>query len=429
MSQENRSYRIRTQVGSNEPLIHMDMEQTIDTFEILSLKISQSNAYRLMNSDTGLIVGRVVANGGFGVPNAKVSVFVQYEDTDDMKKKLMYYYSSPKDTNTQGIRYNLLPEELDDICHQSVGTFPDKRVLLDNDSWIEIFDKYYKYTTRTNNSGDYMIYGAPIGTQTIHVDVDLSDIGVLSQRPRDMVYKGANINQFESPNKFRVDKNLASLAQIFTEDKTIYVYPFWGDTTDSDTGAAVTRCDINLSYKFEPTCIFMGSIITDTGENSLSKKCVAHKNQGKMSDMITGQGTIEMIRKTPDNKIEQYSVQGNQLIDDDGVWCYQIPMNLDYVITDEFGNTVLTDDPNKGIATRARVRFRIGMTETGTEETARKRARFLVPNNPRLVETDYPYFSKTKEIDYEFGSKTKDENFRDLYQDYKSQYNLRTKNI
>ena len=414
MSQENRSYRIRTQVGNHEPMIHVDMEQTIDTFEILSLKISQTSAYKLMNSDSGLIVGRVVANGGFGVPNAKVSVFVPYENTEDMKKRLMYYYSSPRDTNTQGIRYNLLPEQLDDVCHQSVGTFPDKRVLLDNDSWIEIFDKYYKYTTRTNNSGDYMIYGAPIGTQTIHVDVDLSDIGVLSQRPRDMVYKGANINQFESPNKFRVDTNLSSLAQIFTEDKTIYVYPFWGDTTDSDTGAAVTRCDINLSYKFEPTCIFMGSIITDTGENSLSKKCVAHKNQGKMSDMITGQGTIEMIRKTPDNKIEQYSVQGNQLIDSDGVWCYQIPMNLDYVITDEFGNTVLTDDPNKGIATRARVRFRIGMTETGTEETARKRARFLVPNNPRLVEDDYPKFSETKEIDYEFGSKTKDENFRDL---------------
>ena len=414
MSQENKSYRIRTQVGNHESMIHVDMEQTIDTFEILSLKISQTSAYKLMNSDSGLIVGRVVANGGFGVPNAKVSVFVPYENTEDMKKRLMYYYSSPRDTNTQGIRYNLLPEQLDDVCHQSVGTFPDKRVLLDNDSWIEIFDKYYKYTTRTNNSGDYMIYGAPIGTQTIHVDVDLSDIGVLSQRPRDMVYKGANINQFESPNKFRVDTNLSSLAQIFTEDKTIYVYPFWGDTTDSDTGAAVTRCDINLSYKFEPTCIFMGSIITDTGENSLSKKCVAHKNQGKMSDMITGQGTIEMIRKTPDNKIEQYSVQGNQLIDGDGVWCYQIPMNLDYVITDEFGNTVLTDDPNKGIATRARVRFRIGMTETGTEETARKRARFLVPNNPRLDEDDYPKFSETKEIDYEFGSKTKDENFRDL---------------
>lgn len=414
MSQENRSYRIRTQVGNHEPMIHVDMEQTIDTFEILSLKISQTSAYKLMNSDSGLIVGRVVANGGFGVPNAKVSVFVPYENTEDMKKLLMYYYTSPRDTNTQGIRYNLLPEQLDDVCHQSVGTFPDKRVLLDNDSWIEIFDKYYKYTTRTNNSGDYMIYGAPIGTQTIHVDVDLSDIGVLSQRPRDMVYKGANINQFESPNKFRVDTNLSSLAQIFTEDKTIYVYPFWGNTTDSDTGAAVTRCDINLSYKFEPTCIFMGSIITDTGENSLSKKCVAHKNQGKMSAMITGQGTIEMIRKTLDNKIEQYSVQGNQLIDSDGVWCYQIPMNLDYVTTDEFGNTVLTDDPNKGIATRARVRFRIGMTETGTEETARKRARFLVPNNPRLVETDYPNFSETKEIDYEFGSKTKDENFRDL---------------
>ncbi|MBQ4217724.1 MAG: CinA family protein [Clostridiales bacterium] len=38
------------------------------------------------------------------------------------------------------------------------------------------------------------------------------------------------------------------------------------------------------------------------------------------------------------------------------------------------------DDPNKGIATRARVRFRISMSDTGGEGTARKRARYLVPN-------------------------------------------------
>ena len=41
--------------------------------------------------------------------------------------------------------------------------------------------KYYKYTTRTNEAGDYMIFGVPVGSQTIHVDIDLSDIGILSQ--------------------------------------------------------------------------------------------------------------------------------------------------------------------------------------------------------------------------------------------------------
>ena len=29
------------------------------------------------------------------------------------------------------------------------------------------------------------------------------------------------------------------------------------------------------------------------------------------------------------------------------VVCYQIPMNLDYIGTDEFGNIVPTDDPKK----------------------------------------------------------------------------------
>lgn len=417
MAQENKSYRIRTKVGcSEEPVVHVDMTQSFDKFEILSLTLDQTNNYTKLSSDYGIIVGRVLANGGFGIPNAKISVFVKYEDTEDIYKRILYNYNSTKSKDNDGVRYNLLPKELNDECHQNIGTFPTKRMVLDNDTWIDIFDKYYKYTTKTNNAGDYMIYGVPVGNQTVHVDIDMSDIGVLSQRPRDMIYKGANINQFESPNKFRTDTNLDYLAQVFTQDKVTYVYPFWGDTTENELGAAITRCDIDIDYRFEPTCIFMGSVMTDTGENSLSKKCVGQKNQGKMSEMITGQGTVEMIRKTPEGFIEQYSVMGNQLIDTDGVWCYQIPMNLDYIITDEYGNTVLSDDPNKGIATRARVRFRIGMSDTGTEGTARKRAKYLVPNNPRFVEEDYPKFCASGGvIDYEFGSKTREEDFRDIF--------------
>jgi hypothetical protein len=55
------------------------------------------------------------------------------------------------------------------------------------------------------------------------------------------------------------------------------------------------------------------------------------------------------------------------------------------------------------------------MAESPSDAIARKRARFLIPNNPRLVESDYPDYCETKEIDYEFGTKTKNENFRDLF--------------
>lgn len=413
---DSKTYRIRTKLGSeSDNVINVQLNQTFDTFEILSLKLDQKNAYKLYESDYGVIVGRVIANGGFGVPNAKVSIFIESEEDDDFSKRLLYSYKSTMATNFDGVRYNLLPDYVDDACHQNVGTFPNKRLVLDNNDIIDIFDKYYVYTTVTNNAGDYMIFGVPTGSQKLHVDLDLSDIGMLSQRPRDLMYKGYTASDFESPNKFKKSTNLNSLAQIYSEDRGLYVYPFWGDTTDGADNIAVTRCDVELSYKFEPTCVFMGSIVTDTGSNSISKNCAGATGSGKMSELVSGEGTIEMIRKTVDNKTESFQIRGNRLIDGDGVWCYQIPMNLDYIMTDEFGNIVPSDNIEKGIPTRSRVRFRISLDKVPNDNTARNRCQYLVPNNPRLDEERYPDFTKTKEVDYEFGTRTKDENYRDLF--------------
>lgn len=418
MAEAYKSYRIRTKVGQDAPnVVNVHLDQTYDEFQILSLKIEQKNSYNLYQSDKGIIVGRVLANGGFGVPNAKVSVFIPSDETMGIKKHILYPYSSVNDTNSDRVRYNLLPDSIDELCHQNVGTFPNKRYVLDNDDIVEIFDKFWKYTTVTNNSGDYMLYGIPVGNQTLHMDVDLSDIGLLSQRPRDLVYKGFNINLFESPNKFKQDANLNSLAQIKSQDIGVYVYPFWGDSTDNPDNIAVTRCDIQVDYKFEPTCIFMGSIITDTGSNAIGKNCAGTDNVGKMSDLVSGEGSIEMIRKTIDNKVEEFQIKGNRVIDGDGVWCYQIPMNLDYVMTDEFGNLVPTDNPDKGIPTRTRVRFRISLDSAPSDNTARNRCRYLVPNNPRIDNDRFPIFtnSVTKEPDYEFGMNTREESYCDLF--------------
>lgn len=412
--EENKSYRIRTTVGDKPNVINVQLNQTFDMFEILSLKFTQQSAYKLYESSYGIVVGRVLANGGFGIPNAKVSIFIPKADDMSIEDSILYPYSNVTDSSADGIRYNLLPDSLDDSCYQNVGTFPNKRLLLDNNDLIEIFDEYWKYTTTTNQSGDYMLFGIPSGNQTLHVDIDLSDIGLLSQRPRDMIYKGYDANMFESPNKFKQSTNLDSLAQIYSQNSGLYVYPFWGDTSNGSDTIAVTRCDVQIQYTFEPTCVFIGSIITDTGSNAIGKNCTATQNVGKMSDLITGEGSIEMIRKTIDGRVEEFPIKGNRVIDGDGVWCYQIPMNLDYVTTDEYGNMVPTDNPEKGIPTRTRVRFRISLDEAPSDNTARKRCRYLVPNNPRMTD-DYPIFSDTKFVNYEFGTNTREEDYRDMF--------------
>lgn len=413
MSEVNKTYRIRTQVGSeaSDDYISLDanLVQDYEAFDILSVKISSSDTYRLHNANYGVVVGRVIANNGFGVPNAKLSIFIESDSSDGEKVKELYPFTASYSKDWNGVRYNLLPDEEVGDCHQIVGTFPNKRYLLDNDVVLEVFDKYYTFTTRTNNSGDYLIMGVPVGTHTLHMDLDLSDCGILSQRPRDFVYKGYTVEQFENPNKFKSGTDYENLSQVFTQDRVVNVQPFWGNESLGET-IGLTRADINISFEFQPTCVFIGSVVSDKSSDGITKKCMATENMGNMEEMTTGEGTIEMIRKTPNGSIEEFQVKGTQLIDSNGVWCYQIPMNLDYMMTDEYGNMVPTDDPSKGIPTRCSARFRISMQDNEENVDNFFRAKVLVPHNPQNLPG-----GEHEEYDYEFGSKTRDESFRDLF--------------
>lgn len=411
-----KNYRLHTTVGSDS-VLNVNMRQDFEFLEVLSLRLKQEDTYKLHSSKYGVIVGRVLANDAFGIPNAKVSIFIERDGSDSTDMSRIYPYEEVTSVDYDRRRYNLLPDYSDDTCYKVVGTFPNKRYLLNDDTMLEIYDKYWKYTTVTNQAGDYMIFGVPTGYQTLHTDIDLSDIGILSQKPRDFEYKGYSLTMFDSPVQFKDSTNLDGLAQLYSQNKGINVYPFWGDE-DTST-AAITRCDISIQYKFEPTCVFMGSIVSDNDSNSIGHKCEPKIGNGMNNQLIGGEGTIEMIRKTPDGLVEEFQINGNQLIDENGVWCYQIPMNLDYIGTDEYGNVIPTDNPSKGIPTRTQVRFRISKNETGDEGFSRHTAKYLVPMNPILDETEVVPTLKLSGAEaekmYNFGSATPDSCFRDLY--------------
>ena len=392
---------------SNDNYIKVNLKQDFDFIEILSLNISQNDAYIKFCSDYGVVVGRVMVNNGFGVPNAKVSIFIPIDDVDKQDPVIsgLYPYETVTDTDSNGIRYTLFPQDPDPTnpCSTPIGTFPTKRQVLDNDNMLYVYNKYYKFTTTTNFAGDYMFFGVPIGTYTIHIDADISNIGVASQRPYDLVSQGVPTNKFAGTTKFNSSSNIDTLVQVKTLNAGVNIQPFWGDTENCEIG--IVRQDFNLNYNLVPYAMFTGSIFGDNHKHSVNKRCRPRDSVGEICEQVAGAGTIYMIRKTLDGQIEQFDVNGGDLIDDNGTWAYQIPMNLDYMKTAEDGSLVLSNDPNVGIPTRARVRFNIGMNETGGEGRLRTRARYLVPNNPQ----------NQSDIDYSFDETTLDSSFINLY--------------
>jgi len=380
----SKSVRVRTTPNGDDKYIKVELKQDFDLLEILSLKLRQEDVYQNFCSNYGVVAGRVSVNNGFGLPNVKVSIFIPItpEDLQNETIRTLYPYESPQkeDKNEQGIRYNLLPNQQQSFDHTPVGTFPTKIEILDNDTTIGIHEKYYKYTTTTNDAGDFILFGIPIGNQLLHYDLDWSDVGFLSLRPYDLIERGFNKNLFMSPFKFSSSPNLDNLPQLQSQNFNVLVEPFWCDDLSTGRVVGITRKDIAITtMDLTPSATFFGSVFSDDEKDSVSKNCRPRRKTGRLSEVITTSGKLEVIRRTVDGAIEKYDIPDDAL-DDNGNWALQLPMNIRKVVTDEFGNLIPSPDGVSGIATEGDYRFRIAMDKTNNDKRLRQRAKYLVPN-------------------------------------------------
>jgi len=378
-------HRISTNIGKDQKVV-VELKNSFDLLEILSLKFTQTEAYSSMCSDYGVVCGRIFVNNGFGLPNARVSIFIPIteEDSNDPVISSLYPYTTVDERNEEGYRYNLLPLRQQHGGHTPTGTFPDQLDILTREEVLEVYEKYYKYTVKTNESGDFMIWGVPVGTQTIHVDVDLSDVGCFSLRPDDFIKQGRGVDGFKNSFTYKSSEDLDSLPQIVSFNQTVEVYPFWGNEDLCEIG--ITRTDFDLSsrgVRIEPKSYLLGSIYSDQGTNTVNKNCTPKGKMGRKCDLTTFKATIEMIRFT-NNKdslgrpiLEFYEIDED--VDESGSFVLSLPMNMDYIFTNEFGENEITNDPNKGIPTSACYRIRI----SGKNETlgrVRSIGSYLLPN-------------------------------------------------
>lgn len=374
------TYRVRLDTAQDEGVfVPFLFKQEFDTLEMLSLKVNQNEFYRRANSNYGVLVGRVAINDGFGVPNAKVSVFIERDENESSQiTNELYPYNSVYDLDSDGIRYNLLPrsrENSKDPCYQPVGTFPTKNEMLDNPEYMEVFEKYYKLTATTNSAGDYFIMGVPLGNQVVHVDIDLSDIGFFSIKPYDFIAQGMDENLFASNTKFKTSKNLDRLVHVYGYNKSVNVRPFWGQ----DGQVGITQLNINLPINITPTAIVSFGTFTDAKSLSISRNCRARRKQGRNCQLEAGNGTAEIIRRVSmdSNEIEYISTKNFQ-IDDNGAAVIPVPLNLSKKITDEFGNLIDSVD-GSGIPTEAKIRMKVSLSEFENGSRVRT-AKYLIPN-------------------------------------------------
>ena len=407
------SYRIRTELGVNKA-INVDLEQDFEFLEILSLKIQQADIYTRNCADYGVLVGRVTANNGFGIPNARVSVFIPIESVDESNPVIssIYPYKSPTDKNEDGYRYNLLPYEKSYSTHAATGTLPSRADSLTGSTAVELYDKYYKFTAKTNDSGDYMIMGAPLGAQTIVMDVDLSDIGEFSLTPQDLIRMGLATEAQVAGGRFRTSSDLNSLPQIVNLVKIVEVSPLWGDPDLCQI--AVNRLDFDLrddaNINIEPTSVFMGSIFSSADNFRLKRDCKPRDNMGNLCGLTTSPGQILAIRQTIQQDsdgnpiLELYQLeQAGNIIDGSGAWLTELPMNLDYYVTNEFGEKTLSNDPAVGIPTKAKYRFKVKWQQPPSLTEQTRRAYFLVPNV-----REYGWVSSGSDPNYNTGTSPSD---------------------
>jgi hypothetical protein len=416
---EEKNIRIPVDLRSGDKNITVKIEQEFDNLEVLSLKISNADAYTKMCSDFGVIVGRVMLNSGFGVQNARVNIFIPITEEDKNRPEILelYPFETVNDTYPNGVRYNLLPRIRNgkNPSHRAVGNFPHESDFSHYPQLLEITDKYYKYTTTTNESGDYMIFGVPLGQKDIVMDFDVFDTTSFDITANDLVEQvslngsitaleallatsadpalntitGNTINPNKVPNfiyrgsnnyDVEVKTNLDEMVNIFHEVKQVMVSPFWGDDNFCDVG--ITRCDFKINFKYTPTAIFFGYIHSASAGFAIDPDYNyggAYKYQNPeihAFDNSIGYDTgdiypyqkMEIVVYRLDEQLNLGSRKRLGIFTGsyyNGIFRISLPMYRDYYVTNEFGDLVPSTDKSQGIPTKGNYAFEIYDTDDG----------------------------------------------------------------
>ena len=189
-----------------------------------------------------------------------------------------------------------------------------------------------------------------------------------------------------------------------------------------------------MNIDIQPTSVFIGSIFSTIDKYRIaaprnrinspplmtSAGCKPKDNLGNLCELTPGVGQILAVRQTifQDSLgrpiLEEYRLENSgNVIDENGAWMIEVPMNMDYVTTAEDGTRIFSNDPKVGIPTKGRYRFKVKWDQSPSQTEQIKRPYFLIPNvreygwstsvlDP-IYQPNNPVSSKDLQSSYYFG--------------------------
>jgi len=227
----------------DDMFVNVKLSRTYETLDTLQIYNKPINSIPNQEAKTGILFGRLEAvqtlkdesgnNIRIPLKNVPIGIFNASEE-----------FPLPVSLDDNGDRFfmNLKESSTQSQYFDSLSFNEDQKFLKTASQFVTVPDKY-KFVTVTNDNGEFVIYNAPIGNQTIVFEADLFKQGLT----KDEII----LNNFPFPTDNQA--NIGEFPCYYFNQVPVDVVPAWGT---NQTGYTEVNIHVNLDLRKWATYIF-----------------------------------------------------------------------------------------------------------------------------------------------------------------------------
>lgn len=214
----------------DDMFIDININRSRKTLDTLSIFNKPINSVPERESDTGVVMGKLEAlqkvediyGNRIRIPLRNVPVGI-FNPSDKFPS------TTSRDENGDRIVLNLKEASEKDEYFNEESFDTDNRFLRSASNLTKI-PEHYKFITKTNDNGEFIIHNAPTGTQNLIFEVDLLKQGLTKDE--------VALNFFPYPSSEQVQVD--NVPHYFFRQIPVTVVPSWGDAQSGYTELNVT---------------------------------------------------------------------------------------------------------------------------------------------------------------------------------------------
>lgn len=251
---------------------NIKLTRSFDTLDTLKIYNKPINSVPQQEARTGVLFGKLQAiqilkdevgnNIRIPLKNVPIGIFNPTEE-----------FNAPMSLDNNGDRFfmNIKESSSPSQYFDTTAYTEDKKFLKSQAQFLTVPEKF-KYITTTNENGEFIIYNAPVGNQTLVLEVDLFKQGLT----KDEII----LNNFPFP--VNDDSNVGEFPCYYYNQIPVDVVPAWGN---NQSGYTEVNINVNLDLRKWSTYIFPPAAFGNEKLETTVAKNVANTFKIQVRDM------------------------------------------------------------------------------------------------------------------------------------------------